>query len=128
MREIIKPIVYIVDDDASVRKALQRLIRSAGMNVEVFGSAREFLSSGCRMENTCLLADIQMPEMSGLALQRELCEAGLSLPVIFITAFDCSESREEARKLGAAGFFRKPVDDEALLEAIRQALPSTGPH
>jgi FixJ family two-component response regulator len=115
-------LVYVVDDDESVRRALQRLLHSAGLRARTFPSATEFLDSGSREEDACLIADIRMPGLGGLDLQRELLAEGSTIPVIFITAFDTQETRERARALGAVGYFRKPVDDQALLDAIRWAL------
>jgi FixJ family two-component response regulator len=115
-------LVYVVDDDESVRRALRRLLYSWGLRARTFASAAEFLDSGSREEDACLIADIRMPGLGGLDLQRELRAKGSTIPVIFITAFDTAETRERARALGAAGYFRKPVDDQALLDAIRWAL------
>jgi FixJ family two-component response regulator len=115
-------LVYLVDDDESVRRALRRLLHSAGLQAKTFASATEFLDSGSREENACLIADIRMPGLGGLDLQRELLAKGSTIPVIFITAFDTPETRERARALGATGYFRKPVDDQAILDAIRWAL------
>jgi len=117
-----KPVVYIVDDDESVRRALVRLVRSAGMNAESFSGANEFLHSKHQDTNACLLTDIKMPEMGGLELQTELIQRGNPMPVIFITAFDTPETRDQAKKAGAVGYFRKPVDDQALLDQIQWVL------
>jgi len=126
MTDSTKAIIYIIDDDESVRRALKRLIRSANLDVEVFGSAQEFLNSSYRRQNVCLIVDIQMPGVNGLEMQRKLLAAGNDMPVIFVTAFDSKETRDEARKLGAASYFRKPVDDQALLDTIEWALGSAG--
>jgi FixJ family two-component response regulator len=115
-------LVYVVDDDESVRRALRRLLHSWGLRATTFASATEFLDSGPCEEDACLIADIRMPGLGGLDLQRELLAKGSTIPVIFITAFDTAETRKQARALGAAGYFRKPVDDQALLDAIRWAL------
>jgi FixJ family two-component response regulator len=117
-----KPIIYIVDDDESIRRAMQRLFRSVDMDVEVFGSAQEFLDSEHRKQNACMIVDIKMPGMSGLELQEVLLARGSQLPVIFITGFDSPETRDQAKKAGAAGYFRKPIDDQALLDSIQWAL------
>ncbi len=119
-----KAVVYIVDDDDSVRRAIRRLIRSAGMEAETFASGGDFLASEFRDQNACMVADVRMPEMSGLELQRKLVERGLKLPVILITGYDTVATRNQAKKIGAFGYFRKPVDDQALLDAIRWALSS----
>jgi FixJ family two-component response regulator len=101
---------------------MKRLLRSAGLEVVTFASARDFLDSDYRRENVCLIVDIQMPDLSGLDLKRELLKAGSTIPVIFITAFDSAAVRQQARQVQAAGYFRKPVDDRALLDAIDWAL------
>jgi FixJ family two-component response regulator len=116
------PEIYIVDDDASVRRAMQRLIRSAGMEVRAFASAQEFLDFESVSQNACMIVDIKLQGMSGLELQGELRARGYDLPVIFITGFDSPETREQAKKAGAAGYFRKPLDDQALLDTIQWAL------
>jgi FixJ family two-component response regulator len=119
-----KAIVYIVDDDDSVRGALKRLIRSMGMEAQTFASGADFLKSKFRDQKTCLVADVRMPGMSGLELHQKLIERGFKLPVIYITGFDTAETRSQARKSGAFGYFRKPVDDQALLDTIQLALSS----
>ena len=122
MREKWKPIIYIVDDEEAVLKAMKQLILSMGMDVEAFTSGQEFLDSDFREQNACLIVDIKMPEMSGMELQKKLVAKGSKLPVIFITAFDTDKIRGEAKEAGAAGYFRKPVDDQALLDSIQWAL------
>ena len=117
-------IVYIVDDDDSVRGALKRLIRSMGMEAQTFASGADFLKSKFRDQKTCLVADVRMPGMSGLELHQKLIERGFKLPVIYITGFDTAETRSQARKSGAFGYFRKPVDDQALQDTIQLALSS----
>ena len=122
MPEKIKSIVYIVDDDESVRRAMKRLISSAGLEARIFVSGRDFLESNYTDQNACLIADVKMHGMTGLELQQELISRGSTLPVIFLTAFDAAETRDQAKKAGAAGYFRKPVDDQALLDSIHWAL------
>jgi FixJ family two-component response regulator len=117
-----KPIIYIVDDDESVLRAMKRLISSMDMDVQTFASGREFLDSGYRDQNACLIVDVKMPGMSGMELQQKLVAKGSKLPVVFVTAFDTEEVRDGAKKAGAAGYFRKPVDDQALLDSIQWAL------
>jgi FixJ family two-component response regulator len=92
------------------------------MEVRPFESAQQFLDSDFTGENACLIADVKMPGMDGLELQQKLVEDGTDLPVILITGFDTEETRALAKQLGAAGYFRKPVDDRALLDAIKWAL------
>lgn len=114
--------VFVIDDDNSVRRALGRLLRSAGLDVCTFASADAFLHAQCEPENACVVADVRMPGMSGLQLQRELRKAGSPLRFIFLTAQDTEDNRDEATRNGSKAFFAKPVDDETLLNAIRQTL------
>jgi FixJ family two-component response regulator len=115
--------VFLVDDDASVRRALTRLIKSAGYQVQPFASAREFLDSGCPSQGpACLVLDIRMPGLSGLDLQRELKAASESLPIIFITGYRDIPTIVKAMKAGAVDFLPKPIQDKDLLRAIAQAI------
>jgi FixJ family two-component response regulator len=115
--------VYLIDDDESVRRALQRLLRSAGLGVTAFSSAEEFLQSGNLDEKqACIILDIHMPALTGFDLQEKLNSKGIRIPVITVSAFDDAKTRERARKLGATAFFRKPVDGEALIDAIHWAI------
>ncbi len=118
--------VYVVDDDESVRKALKRLFRSAGLDVETFSSAEEFLCAPRQEQNACILIDIRMPGLTGFDLQQRLVSQGIGIPVIVISASDDVQTRERARELGAEAFFRKPVDDQALLDAIWWAFAGSG--
>jgi len=113
-----RAMVYVIDDDESVRKALKRLLRSADVGVETFSSAEEFLSNPRQAEDACILIDIRMPGLTGFDLQKRLLSQGIRMPVIVISASDDVQTRERARELGAVNFFRKPVDDQALLDAI----------
>jgi len=110
--------VYVIDDDESVRKALKRLFRSADFDVETFSSAEEFLSNSRPGQDACILIDIRMPGITGFDLQKRLLSQGIRIPVIVISASDDVQIREQAKEAGAVGFFRKPVDDQALLDAI----------
>lgn len=114
--------VYVIDDDESVRKALGRLLRAAEFRVDIFASGREFLSRVDGIEPGCLIVDIHMLEETGHDVQVRLAERRIDIPVIAISAHDDNEIRERARQLGAASFFRKPVDGQALIDAIRWAL------
>lgn len=114
--------VYVIEDDASVRRSLERLLRAAGLEVRVFGGAAEFLRAGFRADNACVVADVCMQGMNGLELQRELRQAGSPLRFIFVTANDTEETRAEAIRAGGAALFVKPVDDQALLDAIHWTL------
>ena len=113
---------YVIDDDESVRKAFERLLRSANLEVETFASVEEFFKGEQEGENTCIVVDIRMPGLTGFDLQRELTSREIRMPVIVISASDDAQTRENARKLGAAAFFRKPIDDQALLDAILWAI------
>jgi len=115
-------VVFVVDDDESVRKALKRLIKSAGFEVEAFASAEDFLNCGHRDVPGCLILDVRMPGLSGLELQSELAASGSKMPVIFITARDDEQARLQAMRAGAVAFLQKPFDDQALLGAIHVAI------
>ena len=115
-------IVFVVDDDPSVRSAIQRLIGSIGLQVELFGSAREFLASKLPKVPSCLVLDIRLPGISGLALQRQLAEANGQIPIIFITAHSDVPMTVRAMKAGAVEFLTKPFRDQDLLDAIHLAL------
>ena len=110
--------IFIIDDDASVCQATVRLMKSAGLPAQAFTSAEDFLQSIRPTTSDCLLVDIHMEGMSGLDLLRQLRYSNIQVPVIFITAFDDDQTRQEAQSVGAAGYFRKPFDDQALLDAI----------
>jgi FixJ family two-component response regulator len=115
--------VFLVDDDDSVRKALARLIKSAGYQVQTFVSAREFLKGGdFKNGPACLVLDVRMPGLNGLDLQRELQAANVTLPIIFITGYGDIPTTVRAMKAGAVDFLPKPVKDAVLLRAIEQAL------
>jgi FixJ family two-component response regulator len=118
-------LVHIVDDDPSVRLALEMLLISAGLDVVVYESAYNFIQSEIREENACLIVDFMMKGLNGLELQKILTERGSQLPVIFLTAFDSKETRQKAKQAGAVGYFRKPVDDQALLDTIQWALSNS---
>jgi FixJ family two-component response regulator len=117
-----KPLVAVVDDDESVREALQSLLRSVGYRAEAFDSAEEFLLSGRLPEMDCLILDVKMPGMGGMALQEGLERIRSPLPTVFLTAHGDEPTRREAMHLGAVGFLRKPCSDEDLLNAVRLAL------
>lgn len=114
--------VAIVDDDESVRTALQGLIEEAGFSTLVCASAEEFLESGQRLHTACLIADIRMPGLSGLDLQSRLNADRQRIPIIFITAHGDEEMRLKALRAGAVEFLAKPFDDEVLLESVHAAL------
>jgi DNA-binding NtrC family response regulator len=117
-----KPRVYVVDDDASVREAVGSLIRSAGLRVETFASAQEFLASPRADVPSCLVLDVQLPGLSGLDLQQELVKANVQIPIIFLTGRGDIPMSVRAIKAGALEFLTKPFDDEDLLDAIHQGI------
>ena len=114
--------VYIVDDEPSVCTAYARLMRSARMQPWTFASVEDLVRAELRVENACIVSDIQFPGRSGLELPELLERAGYSLPIIYVTAHDTVESREAAQRSGATAYFRKPVDDQALIDAIAWAV------
>ena len=115
--------IFVVDDDPLVRKALQRLLKSAGYFTETFPSAKEFLSSGNSSEGpACIILDVKMPELSGFDLQEELSAASYAMPIIFITGHGDIPSSVKAIKNGAVDFLSKPFEDQDLFDAISVAL------
>ena len=117
-----KPRVAVVDDDESMREALQSLLRSVGYSAEGFDSAEAFLLSGRFPEMNCLILDVKMPGMGGLALQEGLGRIKPPVPTVFLTAHGDEATRRLAMQLGAVGFLRKPCSDEDLLDAVRLAI------
>ena len=117
-----EPVVFIVDDDESVRRALERLMRSVGFDVRLFSSAQDFLDQGCQNTRGCLILDVRMPQMDGLELQEKLKACGSKIPVVFITAHYDVSTQEQAMKAGAVAFIQKPFDDQVLLDAVNSGL------
>jgi FixJ family two-component response regulator len=115
------PIVFVVDDDPSVRRAIKRLIGSVGLRVELFGSPQEFINRRPDAPS-CLVLDIRLPGISGLDFQRELAHSGIHIPIIFITAHGDIPMTVRAMKAGAVEFLTKPFRDQDLLDAIQIAL------
>ena len=118
----IEPIVYIVDDDLSVRRSTERLIRSAGLKVQTFTSAKEFLKNARFEGPACLVLDVRMPGLSGMDLQRELTQSGIHIPIIFITGHGDIPMSVRAMKAGAVEFLTKPFRSRGLLDAVRAAI------
>jgi FixJ family two-component response regulator len=118
------PIVFVVDDDESMRNALRRLLTSAGLPVEAFPTARAFLSSPRPDAPACLVLDVRLPDLNGLDLQKHLVQAGMSLPIVFLTGHGDIPMSVRAMKAGAVEFLTKPFRPHELLEAIRHALDS----
>jgi FixJ family two-component response regulator len=117
-------LVVIVDDDDSMRSAVQDLLEAVGLPAKGFASAEEFLRSGKQHETACLITDIRMPGMSGLDLQAKLNAERCRIPIIFITAHGDEKMRLQARREGAVEFLSKPFDNEVLLDGVRAALES----
>ena len=117
-----EPIVYVVDDDASVRDALRNLFRSVGLRVEVFGSGPEFLQSRLPDVAGCLILDIRLPRLSGLDFQVELAKAGIHIPIIFMTGHGDIPMTVRAMKAGAVDFLTKPFRDQDMLDAVTAAI------
>ena len=115
-------IVFVIDDDESIREALKSLIRSVGLRVETFASAHEFLQRQRPDVPACLILDVRMPGLSGLDLQRDLTETNIHIPIIFITGHGDIPMSVRAMKAGAVEFLTKPFRDQDLLDAIQQAL------
>jgi FixJ family two-component response regulator len=115
-------VIAIVDDDGSMRSALQGLLKAVGLSSQAFESAEDFLGSDHHRKTACLIADIRMPGMSGLELQARLNAEHCRIPTIFITAHGDEEMRLQALRAGAVEFLLKPFDDEVLVESVRAAL------
>ena len=115
-------IVMIVDDDGSMRRAARRLIKSSGFAVETFASAEDFLGSGRLDATACLVLDVQMPGLNGLELQSRLISEGFQIPIVFITAYNDENAREQALRAGAVGYLVKPFEEADLLNGINLAL------
>src|SRR5262249_57225787 len=116
------PVISIVDDDASGRRATARLLRLAGFSAYAFASAKEFLSSPRLNDTSCLISDVQMPGMSGVELQEYLIAHGHRTPMVFVTAFPEEQIRQQAMNGGAICFLSKPFDEARLLECVERAL------
>lgn len=117
------PMIYVVDDDPAVTRALKRLLRSWGMQVRTFASGDDFLAAlDASPDADCSVIDVQMPGMTGLEVLDRLHAAGLDLPVVFMTAHDTEGAEEQAMRAGAVGFLRKPFADDELIALIRIAV------
>ena len=116
------PLVFVIDDDASVRAAISSLIRSVGLRAEVFASVSEFLAHKRSTTTSCLILDVRLPGVSGLEFQSELAKANAEIPIIFITGHGDIPMTVKAMKAGAIEFLTKPFRDQDLLDAIQVAL------
>lgn len=122
-------LISVIDDDRSMGRMLSRIIGAAGLRVELFTSAEEFLGSERFSDPTCLVLDVDLPGMSGLELQRQLKDSDRQIPIIFISGQATEQTRERALKAGALGFFDKPFSISSLLTTIQSIdLPSNGNH
>ena len=119
------PPVCVVDDDAGVREALESLLRIEGFEVELFASAQRFMNRAAGPPLSCVILDVELPGLSGLDLQRELAEAGIAVPIIFLTGHGSIPMSVKAMKAGAVEFLTKPFDADDLLNAIQQAVSGT---
>ena len=115
-------VVYVVDDDVSVREAVKNLLRSVGLEVETFGTAQQYLAAKRRDAPGCLVLDVRLPGVSGLDLQRRLLETNIEIPIIFITGHGDIQMSVRAMKAGAVEFLTKPFRDQDLLDAVQQAI------
>lgn len=116
------PTIAVVDDEECVRAAVANLLQSLGLTVATFGSAKEFLASPACTTAACVITDVQMPEMSGLELQRHLAASGNRIPVILMTAFPKEQARQQATADGAVGYLAKPFESRRLIELIDGVL------
>jgi FixJ family two-component response regulator len=121
-----KPLISIIDDDASMREAIKGLMKSLGYRAEAVASAQEFLNSRHIDRTSCLIADVQMPGMTGLDLCQRLSASGKPIPTILITAYPDDGVRERARSAGVIGYLSKPFEEDDLLACIRSALTHAG--
>ena len=116
------PIVFIVDDEEDMRLAMQRILKTVNLRAELFATAQDFLQRHIPDVPSCLVLDVRLPGMGGLEVQQKLIEAGIKIPIIFITAHGEEKVRMQALRAGAVEFLIKPFDDEAMLERIASAL------
>jgi FixJ family two-component response regulator len=122
-----KPLVSIVDDDIWARVGIGELVQSLGYRASTFESGRDFLESDCVEDSACVITDLQMADMSGLELQRQLHVLGHCIPIIFITAFPGEAHRAQALNAGAIGFLTKPFDALSLIECLSRAISRSRP-
>ena len=116
-----RPLIAVLDDEESVRQAIERLLRAAGMTVECFAAGQDFLTSLQQHEPACLVLDLHMPGMNGFEVQAALAKSGRTLPVVVITGHDTAESHQRALDGGATAYLRKPVAGRVLLDAVKAA-------
>ena len=117
-----KPIVFVIDDDESVSKSISRLMKSIGINVRTFTSAKDFLDQECQYLSGCLVLDVKMPRMSGLELQQKLIDCGSTMPIIFMSAHEDISAREQGLRAGAIAFIQKPFESRDIIELVKSTL------
>lgn len=117
-----KPVVFVVDDDESVCKSLERLMKSVGLDVRTFTSAESFLNQECHNVPGCLVLDVRMPGIDGLELQKKLATSGSQIPIIFISAHKDDREREKGLRAGAVAFLQKPFDARDIIELVKSTL------
>jgi FixJ family two-component response regulator len=122
-----EPLISIIDDDESVREAIKGLMKSWGFTAEAFPSAVDFLASSHFRDTSCLIADVQMPGMTGVELHRHLLESGYAIPAVLITAYPDDRVRHSALKNGVTCYLSKPFDEDALMRCVRSALEQAKP-
>ena len=122
---VAKPVVFILDDDESVCRALVRLMKSVGYDVQAYSSPEDFLDQVSQNICDCLILDVRMPRVDGLEVQDRLRASGAQIPVVFITAHEDAAAREQAMKAGAVAFIQKPFEDEVLLDAVHSGIERT---
>ena len=116
--------IFIIDDDQSMQRAFLLLLEATGFDAKAFSSAEEFLTHSVISDADCIILDLRMPRMTGFELMEKLRSMGIHVPIFCVTAFDDAGSRERARELGAAAYLTKPVDDQALIDAINWTIKS----
>jgi FixJ family two-component response regulator len=119
-------LIAVVDDEDPVRKALKRLLCSAGFEAQTFASGAEFLDSLSLEQPDCIILDLHMARLNGFEVQARMAQSGVRVPIVVITGHDTPESRQRVMGAGACAYLRKPVDDQALLDAVTAAIRSTG--
>lgn len=124
VRSTMKPLISIVDDDESVRESIAGLMNWLGFGVQTFASAVEFLASPAIADSSCIITDVQMPQMTGHELRKRLTERGYAIPTILITAYPNDAARDRALADGAVGYLTKPLDKDTLIECVQAALGS----
>lgn len=120
------PLVAIVDDDTWARVGIRELVQSLGYRASTFESGRDFLESDCVEDSACVITDLQMADMNGIELQRQLNVLGHCMPIIFITAFPSDTHRAQALNAGAIGFLTKPLDERSLIECLSRVIGISG--